>query len=77
MPQFTTEDLILYLYQETTPEQTKAIERALEVDWKLKEKFDALQESRQQLDSIITSPREQSVMAILNYAKSTAPIGHR
>jgi hypothetical protein len=77
MPQFTTEDLILYLYQETTPEQTKAIERAIEADWKLKEKLDSLQESRQQLDTVLTSPREQSVMAILNYAKSTAPIEHR
>jgi hypothetical protein len=28
----------------------------------------------QQLDTVITSPREQSVMAILNYAKRTSVV---
>ena len=69
MPQFTTEELIQYAYGETSAEKTRAIEKALETDWNLKEKLDALKGSMQQLDTVVTSPREQSVMAILNYAK--------
>jgi len=77
MPQITTEELIQYMYQETTEEETAAIEKALEADWNLKEKLGALKESMQQLDTIITSPREQSVLAILNYAKRTAVVEPR
>ena len=69
MRQYTTEELIQYAYGETSAEQTQAIEKALETDWNLKEKLGALKGSMQQLDTVITSPREQSVMAILNYAK--------
>lgn len=71
MPNYTTEELIQYAYRETTAEKTQAIEKALENDWNLKEKLNALKESMQQLDTVITSPREQSIMSILNYAKST------
>lgn len=74
MPNYTTEELIQYVYQETTEEKTKAIEKALETDWNLKEKLDALKQSMQQLDTVLTSPREQSVMAILNYARKTAVV---
>jgi hypothetical protein len=77
MPQITTEELIQYMYRETTEEETAVIEKALEADWNLKEKLGALKESMQQLDTIITSPREQSVLAILNYAKRTAVVEPR
>jgi hypothetical protein len=74
MPNYTTEELIQYAYGETSPEKTQAIEKALKNDWNLKEKLDALKESLQQLDTVITSPREESVMAILNYARRTAAV---
>jgi len=74
MPQYTTEELIQYTYGETSAEKTHAIEKALENDWNLKEKLGALKESMQQLDTVITSPREQSVLAILNYAKRTSVV---
>jgi hypothetical protein len=74
MPQYTTEDLIQYMYHETTEEKAEAMEKVIEADWNLKEKLGALKESMQQLDTVITSPREQSVMAILNYARSTAAV---
>ena len=45
MPNFTTEDLIQYVYQETSKEQSSAIEKALETDWALQEKFDTLKDS--------------------------------
>ncbi|MCW3113496.1 MAG: hypothetical protein JWR18_1892 [Segetibacter sp.] len=74
MSQYTTEELIQYAYGETSAEKSQAIEKALETDWNLKEKLGALKESMQQLDTVITSPREQSVMAILNYAKRTSVV---
>ena len=74
MPNYTTEELIQYVYRETSPEITQAIEKALENDWNLKEKLGALKESMNQLDTVITSPREQSVMAILNYARRTSVV---
>ena len=74
MPNFTTEDLIQYVYQETSNEKSLAIKKALEENWELKEKLDALKDSLKGLDEIVESPRPQSVNAILNYARKTAPI---
>jgi hypothetical protein len=74
MPNFTTEDLIQYMYKETSIEQSLAIEKALQSDWALREKFDALKESMQGLDKMVKSPRQQSIDAILNYARSTAEV---
>ena len=74
MPNFTTEDLIQYLYKETSIEQSLAIRNALNEDWELREKHDVLKDSLKGLDKIIESPRPQSVAAILNYARSSAEI---
>lgn len=74
MPNYTTEELIQYAYRETSPDKTHAIEKALDSDWDLKEKLDAVKESMQQLDTVITSPRQESVMAILNYARKTSAV---
>lgn len=72
MPNFTPEDLLLYLYKETTPEQTSAIETALERDWTLREKMTVLKASMDRLDKIKTSPRTEVVLNVLNYAREQA-----
>ena len=69
MTNFTPEDLLLYLYKETTPEQTIAIEEALKKDWTLNEKLSVLKTSMQRLDKIKVSPRTEVVLNVLNYAK--------
>ena len=69
MTNFTPEDLLLYLYKETTPEQTQAIEEALKKDWTLREKLTVLKTSMQRLDKIKETPRTEVVLNILNYAK--------
>lgn len=74
MTYYTNEDLIQYLYCETSKKETEAIEKALETDWNLKEQLEALKVTKQGLDRLISSPRPQSIMAILNYAKKTAEI---
>ena len=66
---FTPEDLILYLYKETSDEQTKAIEEALQKDWTLREKLTVLKTSMQRLDKIVVSPRTEVVLNVLSYAR--------
>lgn len=77
MPNFTPEDLLLYLYKETSPAQTLAIEKALSKDWTLREKLNVLKTSMERLDKITVSPRTEVVLNILHYAKesSTEAIG--
>lgn len=74
MLRYTTEDLLLYLYQETTTEETKLIKAAVEADWELKEKMDILKNSMNMLDTLVESPRPQSIKAILNYAGVSAAV---
>jgi hypothetical protein len=69
MNNFTPEDLLLYLYKETSSEQTAAIEAALKKDWTLREKLTVLKTSMQRLDKITEVPRTEVVLNVLNYAR--------
>jgi hypothetical protein len=69
MTNFTPEDLLLYLYKETSPKKTAIIEEALKKDWTLREKLAVLKISMQKLDKIVESPRTEVVLNVLNYAK--------
>jgi anti-sigma factor RsiW len=65
---FTPEDLLEYLYKETSPERTQAIEEALRTDWSLREKMAVLQTSRERLDRLVESPRTETILRLLRYA---------
>ena len=69
MTNFTPEDLLLYLYKETSVEQTTAIEAALEKDWTLREKLTVLKASMQRLDKLTEAPRTEVVLNVLNHAR--------
>ena len=69
---FTPEELIQYMYKETSPETTAAIEAALQEDWTLREKLDVLLASTATLDKMIESPRMEVVLRVLDYARQTA-----
>ena len=69
MTNFTPEDLLLYLYNETSAEQIAAIEAALEKDWTLREKLTVLKASMERLDKITESPRTEVVLNVLNHAR--------
>ena len=69
MHNFTQEDLLLYLYNETSPVQTAAIKAALETDWSLREKFEELTSAQKQLQTLQMSPSHQTIDNILNYAE--------
>lgn len=72
MTNFTPEDLLLYLYKETSAEMTEAISVALQRDWTLREKFEVLSASIQRLDKITQSPRTEVVLNVLNHAREQA-----
>lgn len=65
---FTPEDLLQYLYKETTPEENIAIEKAMAEDWTLKEKFEVIKKAAQRLTKFTFSPRTESVLNVLKYA---------
>ena len=69
MNNFTPEDLLLYLYKETSAKQTAAIEAALKKDWTLREKLTVLKTSMQRLDKLTEVPRTEVVLNVLNYAR--------
>jgi hypothetical protein len=71
MSLFTQEDLLLYLYKETTPEQTVAITTALASDWTLMEQLNTLKSSTSFLDEELVAPRFEAVLNVLNYARET------
>jgi hypothetical protein len=78
MTLFTPEDLLLYLYKESSPELTVAIESALKEDWMLREKLQVLQSSADELNKVTVSPRMEVILRVMNYARktSTEPVQH-
>jgi hypothetical protein len=69
MHNFTPEDLLLYLYKETSPLQTAQIKAALETDWSLREKFEVITSAQSKLEALKMSPSQQTIDNILNYAE--------
>jgi hypothetical protein len=75
MHNLTPEDLVQYLYRETSPEKSTAITAALETDWSLREMYNVIVSAQKRLEAFELSPREEAVNRILRYAqKSTAEL---
>ena len=69
MHALTTEDLLLFIYGETTSEQSIIIKKALENDWKLQEEYKTLLAEIGQLDELNFSPSNKVIDSILEYSK--------
>ncbi|MBK7308181.1 MAG: hypothetical protein IPI88_14935 [Chitinophagaceae bacterium] len=69
MHNFTPEDLLRYLYNETSPAQTAQIKAALETDWSLREKFEVITSAQSRLEALKMSPSQQTIDNILSYAE--------
>lgn len=69
MHSFTSEDLLQYLYGETSTAKTAAIKTALQNDWSLQEKLALLNTSKLELDTLKFSPSVTSINNILKYAE--------
>jgi hypothetical protein len=68
MHNYSPEDLILYLYKETSAQVSADIEETLEHDWTLREKLSVLKTSIERLNKITESPRTEVILNILKYA---------
>ena len=71
MHNYTPEELLLYLYKETSAEQTIAIEDELKKNWALREKLAVIKTAMERLNNITVSPRTEVVLNILRMAGQT------
>ncbi|MDQ6903354.1 MAG: hypothetical protein M3139_10130 [Bacteroidota bacterium] len=67
MNKFSPEDLVQYLYKETSEGKTQAIKDALEIDWDLHESYKQLQAAHEDLEEVVLAPREEAVNKILQH----------
>lgn len=68
MHNFTQEDLVQFLYKETSPEKSAILMAALEIDWILREKFEVISAAIASLEELKLCPRKIAVDNIINYA---------
>ena len=77
MVNITQDELLKYLYKEASAETTQKIQRLLETDMELQERFQLLKTSSGRLDQIkLISPNNRSVDNILNYAERAVAALH-
>ena len=69
---FTPDQLIQFLYHETSASETLAIREELQRDTVLRQEFKALNSAYQQLPKVTFSPKGSSIQNILRYSEMTA-----
>ena len=67
---FTQNDVIRFVYQETSEQETKEIEKALLCDAKLEEMYKDILFMKADLDKAKKTPSDKVINNILNYSKS-------
>ena len=67
---FTQDDLVRYIYQETTAEESIEIETALVFDEVLSERYNDLRRTVEGLDEVICAPSNVAIDKILSYSRS-------
>ena len=77
MRKIYTNDLIRFIYNETTIEESKFIHLSLQSNQTLKAEYELLKESIHQLDSISLLPHPSSVKIIMEESfKQSAEMAH-
>lgn len=66
---FTQNDLIRFLYKETSGSETLAIREAIDEDWELKEAYDTLYAAYAQLPKVTFNPSSACIDKILGYSQ--------
>jgi len=66
------EDLLQFIYKETSPQKTSEIIAALASDWSLREKMNILSAAHTELNAVkLISPRKQTLENIFSYAEKS------
>ena len=66
---FTQDDLIRFIYRETTEEETQEINRVLKTDPELNRKYRELLLSAKRLDKATVEPSSGTIERIINYVR--------
>lgn len=66
---FTQNDLIRYIYKETSEEENREIKNALLCDLELLDAYQELSATKYQLDRTFKTPSNSVINNILNYSK--------
>ena len=69
MYNYNPEEILLYLYKESSPELTMSIEEDLKKNWALREKLAVMKTAMERLNNLTVSPRTEIVLNILRYAQ--------
>lgn len=67
---FTQDDVIRYVYNETSELENIELEKAMLCDAELQEIYKELMVTKQQLDQSTKEPSDRVIQNILNYSKS-------
>ena len=71
----TIEELVLYMYNESNHNRKREIEKELEENWFLREKYKVIKESAERLSGMkLQSPRKETVDSIMKYAANKTKI---
>ena len=73
---FTKDDLIRYIYRETTEQEEQEINQALTCDVELNRIYTDLCALKQELDHAQLEPSQQTITSILEYSRSRVPVRH-
>lgn len=68
-----TNDLIRFIYKETSAKESIQIAEKISTDWKMKEEYQTLKEGYRQLPKVKFSPKKETLKNILAYS-STAKL---
>ncbi|MDE3213807.1 MAG: hypothetical protein KGM98_11280 [Bacteroidota bacterium] len=68
MIRITPDDLVRYLYKETSEGRAAEIKAALEADWNLQQSYEEIVAAQKNLGKASLSPRDEVVNRILQHA---------
>lgn len=68
MIKISPEELVRYLYNETSEQKTAKIKAALQTDWNLRDTYEKLLIAHKNLNEIKFSPRVETINKIMEYA---------
>lgn len=67
---FTQDDIIRYIYGETSRNENKLVEVLLATDWEFREAYQQLLKLKNDLDLIAKTPSERVISNILKFSKT-------
>lgn len=71
MEHISTEQLLAFIYNELSQTETNIVQQQIKENWGVKEEYDQLMSTIEELKGVQYSPSEQTVQNILAYASSS------